>query len=205
MENSAPQPLDIVTIRRLMLLWLQTHFSREEHYGRYRDRLCGLVYDPVNPAASKLLVQLSDTSQPAGENTRPALYVHFGGFVFEKLVVGNNDGLSADGSRAHFITKATGELSLIGIYKSADIASMLTECAFDFLQGLQDVVRQSLRLKEFDAVHLIQKEKRTEKPDETYKFEAKFRLRFDMKHDQIFESHLLKKVALYAQMAPRKG
>lgn len=190
--------VDLVQLRRVFLLLAQAHFSDAANYGKYKELLECLTFNPDEPDKSSLQVSLAHTYNPNNKDQRPAVYVRSGLLSLEGRFIGNYAGSSYNNATTYQVLAGEAVISLLAIHSSLDIATTLAESAMACFIGLRQVIMTQMGMQALDVISVGEPEKESERPEGYFRVDLKIRIKLPIAVATIEESHVLKKLTLQA-------
>lgn len=195
--GSFDKPFTMTALRRIFLLLMRFHFSDSNNYGDLRDVLKNLIWTEV-PETTAMDVELMGVFNPSILVRRPAVYVGFQNMKFNKNVVGDYAGQSADTS-AHYLVKTVDtQLVVRSVAQDEDMVSAMSDTALAFLFGMRDMLFNKLRpqMRSLDVTAMEDPKLVEKSPERRFQCDVITTLNFNYTIDVSLESHPVKKIAM---------
>ncbi len=186
-------PLSPVTLRRIMLLLFREHYSDMSQFGAYRDLLGDLTYND-DPKKSTLAVDLLHAYDPKKVSGDPSIFIGFQPFQFTKKGVDNYAGMNDDESVIYKTMAAAGILIVRHCASASDMALLMGESSTNMLLGLQELLKNRLKLLGFDISTLSDPKMISPEPQRMFYCDLACQVSFNYTISVNMESHRLKKI-----------
>ena len=191
------RPLTASSLRRIFLLMMRFHFSDANNYGELRGLLKNLIWTDTEETTA-LDVELLGVFNPGILVRRPAVFVGFQNFQFNKKVTGDYAGESEDAATKYLVKTVDTELVIRCVAADEDMSTAMVDTATAFMFGMREMLlckmRPQLRSLEVDGItdpKLVEKS-----PERRFQCDLLTKLNFNYTIDVNLESHPIKKVAV---------
>jgi len=186
------KPINIVNLRRIMLLLLRVHWSDADNHADLGQELGCLTYSDTeaSPALHVILnyaYNYKDTSQ------FPAVIVSFADTQLTKNTVANYAGAAVDNSATFSAIPAKTMVVISHVHSSADVATAMAESTATFLVGVREPTMKRLDLRAFDVLGVSRVRPLEKMPAKYFSVEVSLSIDFNMAVTVNLEGHRLKK------------
>lgn len=191
------RPFTATGLRRIFLLLMRFHFSDSKNYGELSDILKTLVWDESRETTA-MDVELMGVFNPEILIRRPAVFVGFQNFKFNKKVVADTAGGSVDTSTSYLVKTVDTQLIIRSVAADEDMVAAMTDTVTAFMFGMREMLwcKLSPQLRAMD-IEAITDPKVVEKaPERRFQCDLVTSLNFNYTINSNLESHPVKTVAV---------
>jgi hypothetical protein len=194
--------LDPVDIRRIMLLFLRTHFSDAAHYMNVPE-LSDITYKSDDKGVLHIAIGdvIGDKKCSENVNRVPAIMVVSKDMVFgQKSISGGFVSRAKDGTRES-CNDVTTEMEIQHIANSADMALLLATQTAGSLLGFSQVFLHKMKLSAFDVIamsapNLVSNP--SEHTNRRYMVSVMCRMKYNFTWSTLLDNKLIKTISFAA-------
>lgn len=166
---------NILSIRRVFLLFTRVNWSDAKNYGRLAKQFQGFIWN-INPEKSTLAVDLDYDFDSSKLEKRPAIFVGTDDVIYTKKVIDSNVRLNKDGSGQEYVYIGSTNVIIRHVGKTADESLAMCDLSRNFFKGLRKMMMENGMLSTYEVPRVT-----TSKPFQRSATQA----------DQQFEADLL--------------
>ncbi len=185
-------PVTADKFRRLLLLFLQGHYSSADNYEGFEQLSCYVW--TRDKKTSRLTIRFTHNSADNAQDEYPGIYLVFGKLDYEKLGIGNYAGSTQDSAGTHIAKEATLTFSINHVFKNASDAYDAAEMTSRILTSMGAPLARNGGANGLEVLGLEVPKEKKPSPENYYTVATNVRILYTLAVTRTLESHRIRRI-----------